>query len=120
MTSINTPWRKLAFTCVHPAIRMNKHDPHLVGKMAAHIVSPSRIFRRGAIGVLGIYFFANGLFKGGLTVLLLFVFLGHNWVRRQVGDTHEETSAAGRIAASEVPTAICAAWSAGVPASTSP
>jgi len=33
---------------------------------------------------------------------------------------HEETSAVGRIAASEVPTAICAAWSAGVPASTSP
>jgi hypothetical protein len=42
--------------------------------------SPSRIFRRGAIGVLGIYFFVNGLFKGGLTVLLLFVFLGDNWV----------------------------------------
>jgi len=32
----------------------------------------------------------------------------------------EETSPAGRIAASEVPTATCAAWSAGVAASISP
>ena len=32
----------------------------------------------------------------------------------------DETSAAGRIAASEVPTATCAAWSAGEPASINP
>ena len=32
----------------------------------------------------------------------------------------EETSAAGRIVASQVPTATCAAWSAGVAASISP
>ena len=42
--------------------------------------SPARISRRGAIAVLGAYFFLNGLSKGGLTVLFLIVFLGDNWV----------------------------------------
>ena len=31
---------------------------------------------------MGIYFCVNGLFKGGLTVLVLFVLLGDNWVSR--------------------------------------
>ena len=30
----------------------------------------------------GHYFFVNGLFKGGLTVLFLIAFLGDNWVGR--------------------------------------
>jgi hypothetical protein len=42
--------------------------------------SPTRIIRRGAIGILSTAFFLNGLAKGGLTLLVLDVFLGGNWV----------------------------------------
>jgi len=38
--------------------------------------SPIRIFRRGAISILGAYFFVNGLAKGGVTILVLMLFLG--------------------------------------------
>jgi hypothetical protein len=44
--------------------------------------SPIRIFRRGAISILGGYFFVNGLAKGGVTILVLMLFLGDNWVTR--------------------------------------
>src|SRR6266404_787193 len=52
----------------------------MVPKNTPWWTSPARIFRRGAIGILGTYFFVNGLCKGGLTLLLLAVFLGDNWV----------------------------------------
>lgn len=41
---------------------------------------PTRIIRRGAIGVLSTAFFLNGLAKGGLTVLALDILVGDNWV----------------------------------------
>ena len=44
--------------------------------------SPIRIFRRGAISILSAYFFVNGLAKGGMTILVLMLFLGDNWVTR--------------------------------------
>jgi hypothetical protein len=42
--------------------------------------APIRALRRGAIGILGTYFFVNGLAKGGITLLLLALFVGDNWV----------------------------------------
>jgi len=46
--------------------------------------SPIRIFRRGAISILGAYFFVNvnGLAKGGVTIWVLMLFLGDNSVTR--------------------------------------
>jgi hypothetical protein len=44
--------------------------------------SPIRILRRGAISILGAYFFVNGLGKGGVTILVLMLFFGDNWVTR--------------------------------------
>jgi hypothetical protein len=46
--------------------------------------SPTRIFRHGAIGILGTLFFVNGLAKGGLTLLFLGIFLGENWMSRHM------------------------------------
>ena len=46
--------------------------------------SPIRILRRGAIGILGAYFFVNGLAKGGITLLVLALFLGDKWITRHL------------------------------------
>jgi hypothetical protein len=54
----------------------------IVRKDASWWRSPTRIFRRAAIGILGSLFFVNGLAKGGLRILVLAVILGWNWVDR--------------------------------------
>jgi hypothetical protein len=51
--------------------------------------SPIRIFRRGAVSILAAYFFVNGLGKGGVTILVLMLFLGDNWVTAISGSALE-------------------------------
>ena len=43
--------------------------------------SPIRLFRRAGICVLGGFFFANGLFKGGLSLIALGLLTGYDFWR---------------------------------------
>jgi hypothetical protein len=48
--------------------------------------SPTRIIRRGLIRILGAYFIANGLFKGGFTLFLIALIIGDkSWVFQNAG-----------------------------------
>jgi hypothetical protein len=74
--------RKEASTDDRSVVRVTAELSPMVPKNRPRWTSPARIFRRGAIVILATYFFVNGLFKGGLTVLFLIAFLGDNWVSR--------------------------------------
>ena len=52
----------------------------IVRRNASWWRSPTRIFRRAAIVILGSLVFVNGLAKGGLTILVLGAFLRWEWV----------------------------------------